>query len=221
MSRLSAHFFGYVQDAGFYRDLHREAVALLPPGTGQTWFDIGCGPGLVARLAHERGYSSVGFDLDAEMIKLARRRSTRAAGPRYLESSLSDLVARHGRADVVSAASLLSVVPDRSAALNQLLGAVSPGGSLLVVETSQTMSSPPAGFRQRDFAQGRRAWVLGLWAQVRRGRTAVDVEALCPRGYHAHRQVLLGGLVNAWLVQPEADGDPAILVGAHRPAPNL
>ncbi|HEY8708423.1 MAG TPA: methyltransferase domain-containing protein, partial [Burkholderiaceae bacterium] len=98
MGALSARFFGYVQDADFYRDLHREAVALLPPGAGKTWFDMGCGPGLVARLAHDRGYDAVGFDLDPHMVGLARRRSARAAGPRYVESGLDDLVARHGRA---------------------------------------------------------------------------------------------------------------------------
>ncbi len=92
MGSLSARFFDYIQEADFYRDLHREAVALLPAGAGQTWFDIGCGPGLVARLAHARGYDAVGFDLDADVTRLARKRSTAAQGVRYVESGLHGLV---------------------------------------------------------------------------------------------------------------------------------
>lgn len=204
MGALSARFFGYVQDADFYRDLHREAVALLPPGDGKTWFDMGCGPGLVARLAHDRGYDAVGFDLDPHMVGLARRRSARAAGLRYVESGLDDLVARHGRADVVSAASLLSVLADRRAALARLLDAVAPGGTLLVVETSEKMASQAAHLRHQNIAAGSRAWVLRLWAHMRRGTRAVDVEALCPQGYAVRRHALLGGFVNAWIVRPQA-----------------
>lgn len=218
MGSLSARFFGYIQEADFYRDLHREAVALLPAGAGQTWFDIGCGPGLVARLAHERGYDAVGFDLDADMIRLARKRSTAAAGARYVESGLDDLVVRHGQADVVSAASLLSVLPDRRTALAQLLNAVTPAGTLLVVETSQMMSSLPAGFRHSSFAVGRRTWVLRLWAHVRRGGVAVDVEALSPPECTVRRHALLGGLVNAWLVRREVGRDAASPTRAHGPA---
>lgn len=201
MSRLSARLFDYIQGAAFYRDLHREAVALLPPGSGQTWFDIGCGPGLVARSAHERGYDAVGFDLDADMTELARRRSMPGAGPRFVKSGLDGLALRHGRADVVSAASLLSVLPDRRAALDQLLDAVAPGGALLVVETSQMMASPPAGFRRQNSAAGRRAWVLCLWARARRGSRTVDIADLCPPGYTVQRHDLLGGLVYAWIAR--------------------
>jgi ubiquinone/menaquinone biosynthesis C-methylase UbiE len=218
MGSLSARFFDYIQEADFYRDLHREAVALLPAGAGQTWFDIGCGPGLVARLAHARGYDAVGFDLDADVIRLARKRSTAAQGVRYVESGLHDLVVRHGQAEVVSAASLLSVLPDQRAALAQLLDAVTPGGTLLVVETSQMMSSAPAGFRHSSFAMGRRAWVLQLWAHIRRGGVAVDVEPLCPRECTVQCHALLGGLVNAWLVRREVGPDAATRTRAHRPA---
>lgn len=207
MSVLSAYLFGYLQGADFYHELHRDAVALLPPGAGQTWFDIGCGPGLVARLASERGYAPTGFDPDARMLGLARQRSSRAGGPCFVESGLEGVVARHGRADVVSATSLLSVLPDRHAALQRLLDAVAPGGKLLVVETSAMMAALPAGFRQRSFARGRRAWLLRLWAHVRQGVAAIDISAICPQGCVVQRHALLGGLVNAWVVRRTADCD--------------
>jgi ubiquinone/menaquinone biosynthesis C-methylase UbiE len=219
MGAFAARFFGYVQDADFYRDLHREAVALLPVGAGRTWFDVGCGPGLVARLAHERGYDAVGFDIDADMVRLACRRSAAAAvGLRYVESGLDDLVVKNGRADVVSAASLLNVLPDRRAALIQLLDAVAPGGTLLVVETSDMMASLRAGDRRRKLALGHRAWVLRLWARARLGTRAVDIEALCPNEYAVQRHALLGGLVNAWLVRCEIGHDSAVPTRGQWPA---
>jgi len=216
MGALAAHFFSYVQDADFYRDLHREAVVLLPEGAGRTWFDVGCGPGLVARLAHQRGYDATGFDIDTDMVRLACRRSAAAAGLRYVESGLYDLVVNHGRADVVSAASLLNVLPDRRAAFLQLLDAVAPGGTLLVVETSETMASLCAGDRRRKLASGHRAWVLWLWARARRGTRAVDIEALCPEEYAVQHHPLLGGLVDAWLVRRETGH--AVPTRGQRPA---
>ncbi|HEY8707245.1 MAG TPA: hypothetical protein VIM34_04530, partial [Burkholderiaceae bacterium] len=115
-----------------------------------------------------------------------------------------------GRADVVSAASLLSLLADRRAALARLLDAVAPGGTLLVVETSEKMSSQAAHLRRQNIAAGSRAWVLRLWAHMRRGTRAVDVEGLCPQGYAVHRHALLGGFVNAWIVRPQAHPGAAV-----------
>jgi ubiquinone/menaquinone biosynthesis C-methylase UbiE len=64
--------FSWLQGADFYRDLHRQAVACLPHGAGSQWIDMGCGPGLVARLAAARGYAATGVDSSAGMVRAAR-----------------------------------------------------------------------------------------------------------------------------------------------------
>ena len=209
MSQFSAWFFGQVQQAGFYRELHAQAVALLPTGQGQAWFDVGCGAGLVATLAQARGYRATGFDPDAAMLHQARQRSSaHRAGeartaPQFVQAGLSlDLATRHGQAPVVSAASLLRVLPDRAAALAQLCALVAPGGRLLLVETSALMASGqtlPGHPRPR--ASGRKPWVLPLWQLSRRGRPAVPVPALLPPGWQVDQhQPLLAGWVDAWLL---------------------
>jgi SAM-dependent methyltransferase len=205
MSQLSAWWFSQVQAAHFYIEVHKQAVALLGPGQGQTWFDIGCGPGLVTRLAKASGHQAQGFDLDPAMVVQARRLAG-PQGPRFEASALDQT--RHGQADVVSAASLLQVLPDRAAGLRQLLAAVAPGGRLLVVETSARMAQASADWWQPGLATGRGAWILRVWARVRRGRPAVDVAALCPPGYSVQAHPLLGGLVTAWIVQ-RCDAQPA------------
>lgn len=203
MSRLSALWFRYVQGAHFYQALHQQAVALLPPGQGQAWLDVGCGPGLVTRLAHQHGYRATGLDLDAAMIWQARRQSSPPDGPSYVQAGLDDMVLRAATADVVSAASLLMVVPDRGAALRQLLQALAPGGTLLVIETTRLMAQAAIRGLPAPLCTGRRAWVLRLWARVRSGAQPVDVDTLCPDGYEVQHHDLLGGLVRASLVRAE------------------
>jgi 2-polyprenyl-3-methyl-5-hydroxy-6-metoxy-1,4-benzoquinol methylase len=201
MGALAARFFSYVQGADFYRDLHREAIAFLPPGGGRTWIYVGCGPGLVAQLAHQHGYSAMGVDLDTAMIDQARRRFASQVGLKFTVAGLDDVATRHDRADVISAASLLIVLPDRRAGMAKLLNALSPAGVLLVVETTELMASALASRVAEKVAKGRRRWVLWLWIQVRRRSRPVDVAGLCPQGYVAESHPLLAGLVTAWIIR--------------------
>lgn len=182
-----ARFFTWVQRARFYVDLHREAVSLLPPGDDRTWLDVGTGPGLVAGLAAERGYDALGIDKNPAMVAAARGRFP---GARFEEAALPS----HPTAtyDVVSAASLLIVVPDPRAAARALWEHVRPGGHLLLVETTARMN--PRETRPLSVSN---PLVLWLWARVRQGR-AVDIDAL---GLPGERQqhLLLEGAVAAWV----------------------
>lgn len=133
MSASASWMFDWIEGAPFYAETHREAIDLVPEGHGRSWLDVGCGPGLVARLAAERGYEALGVDRDPAMIQAARRHETTA---RFEVADLSALP----DADVVSAASLLIVVPDASATIDVLWRHVRPGGALLIVETTPRMT---------------------------------------------------------------------------------
>lgn len=82
MSAVSARLFTTVQGADFYRDHLRSAVELLPPAEGATLLDIGCGPGLLTRLAAARGYRAVGLDADQNMVAAAKRIAFRVMADR-------------------------------------------------------------------------------------------------------------------------------------------
>lgn len=199
MSVLSAWFFARVQSADFYRSLHREAVAWLPEGEGRRWLDVGCGPGLVARLAAERGYDVLGTDLDAAMVAQARRQARRVGSPARFEAA--DLLAASAPAErfaVVSAASLLVVLDDRAAGLRRLLDRVADGGTLLLVEPDAAMTPAAAAALQARRPLGAGAWVLSLWARTRRPGRAVGAADLQVPGWTLARRPLLDGLVNAW-----------------------
>ncbi len=195
MSASSAALFSWVQGAGFYVDAHAEAVNLVPPGHGD-WLDVGCGPGLVARLAAPRGYTVIGVDSDPHMVRRARQLA-RGVGSCTFETRALDSVAAEC-ADVVSASSLLCVLPEPSKGLHTLWSAVRPGGKLLVLETTEEMIPDRARAVMSVVRPGRRR-VLEMWARARHGH-ALDASMFdsLPAASRAHH-LLLDGLVAAWI----------------------
>ncbi|MDE2494387.1 MAG: class I SAM-dependent methyltransferase [Alphaproteobacteria bacterium] len=197
MRSLSAAFFSWVQGARFYIDTHAEAVALVPSGEGKTWLDVGCGPGLVARLASRRGYRATGIDRSPKMIERAIRLARGESSCRFEIADLEGLASKYS-ADVVSAASLLFVVQEPEAALVQLWSCVRPGGNLLVVETTEKMAPRAALQTMTHIRPGRRLALL-LWARARNGRSVAPsvYDRLAPAS--GSRTPLLDGLVSAWV----------------------
>lgn len=193
-----ARFFRWVQGAGFYRALYADAAALVPHGNGARWLDVGCGPGLLTRIAAERGYDALGVDTSRAMIELARaEKGTAAFEVRPLDALVPD------EADVVSAASLLAVLPDRAAGLEILWSAVRPGGVLLILEPTQAMTPRNAWRAIAGGLPGPRPFVLWLWARARRGSTVEPelVRTLADReNASLETASFLQGMVIAWLL---------------------
>jgi ubiquinone/menaquinone biosynthesis C-methylase UbiE len=192
---VSAPLFRWLSGADFYATVHAEAVARAP--AGRTWIDVGCGPGLVTSLAARRGFEAKGYDASEAMIAAARARAGTLAS--FEVASLDALVASGVTADVVSAASLLFVLPDPARAIGQLFRLVAPGGSLLLVETTPAMRPRAAWARM----SGRRGAGLLLWGFARRGRSvALTIDAFAHDDLvRSTSHPLLGGLVGAWLLR--------------------
>lgn len=204
MSRWSARGFSWVQHSPLYRELHEAAVALLPTGHGRRWLDVGCGPGLVSRLAAARGYGVQGVDLDPHMVAAARRASPAGPGaPTFSVGSVHHLPPMG--ADVVSAASLLAVLSDREQALRALRQAVASQGRLLLIEPSETMTWRAAWAYLRRHRRWDGAWALLLWAATRRPERAVPRSLLVQPGWRLSVQPLWDGMVNAWVMSRAPD----------------
>jgi ubiquinone/menaquinone biosynthesis C-methylase UbiE len=195
MGAARARFFAYVQGAGFYRQLLSDALKLLGPADRRTLLDVGCGPGALTRLAAETGFTATGIDSDPAMTSLAERLARRQHSPAtFAAVRLED--ARDRRSDVVVAASLLATSPHPARTLDQLRHLISPGGKLLIVETSDRMTVSSARPAIRDL-EGPRRGVLLLWARARSGRTPHrDVLEQLPRQEHE----LLRGLATATIL---------------------
>jgi trans-aconitate methyltransferase len=172
----------------------------LPTGNGETWLDIGSGPGLVTRLAAERGYRTVGIDTDPQMVAtaqwIARRNHSSAE---FQTGDFTSLPAES--AQVVSAASLLAVLPDREAGLRTLWHLLRPGGFLLIVEPTHQMTSENAARAIQNGLPKKRIAGLRMWANARQGNI-VDPAIYETLVAKAIRFVpLLQGLVGAWVIQ--------------------
>lgn len=202
MSYATAKLFDWLQGADFYHAAHRTAVELLPRGDGQRWVDVGCGPGLVTRLAAAYGYRTLGLDRDRHMISTAQRRAARVGScAEFQVGDIESLTTLTPRADVISAASLLAVVDDKPAALKALLAGVKPGGYLLVIEPTAAMTPAAADALIRAGLGGKRINGLRLWAHARRGR-GINPELFGAVSTGAiHYAPVLAGLLGVWIMR--------------------
>ena len=162
--------------------------------------DVGCGPGLVARLAAMRGYRVTGFDIDPQMIRAAKRLAKhQCSSASFKIGDLANLPVE--AAEVVSSASLLAVLEDKIGGLNALWKCVRPGGTLLVIEPTDQMTLENANRIIENGLPRKRINGLRLWAAARQGRT-VDPGMYDTLGAESVRIVpLLYGLVGGWIIQ--------------------
>jgi len=192
--------FTWLQGADFYRALHREAVEMLPIGNGETWLDIGSGPGLVTHLAAERGYRATGIDTDPQMVAAAKRIARWKHSPvEFQTGDFTSLPAES--AQVVSAASLLAVLPDREAGLRSLWRLLRPGGTLLVIEPTNQMTRENASRAIKNGLPPKRIIGLRIWANARQGNIVDPSIYETPGAESICFRPLLQGLVGAWAIQ--------------------
>jgi len=211
MSQRAAQLFTRLQDARFYREMHETAAALIPDGAGRTWLDIGCGPGLLARMAADKGYEAVGVDRDADMIEAARTIARARHSTAVFEvADIDAITARSTRYDVVSASSLLVVLPEPAAALRQLVALTKPGGTVLIVEAARGMSRLRALSMLLSGQLGSGGGMLLAWAGARAGNT-LNEDIFRDPFWTATRHPLLKGMACAWTITSSA---PSITNGA-------
>jgi ubiquinone/menaquinone biosynthesis C-methylase UbiE len=112
-------------------DLLREA-ALKP---GERVLDVGCGTGVVARLAAEQVGPSgrvAGVDINPGMLAVARSVSPGATDIEWREASAEEIPYPDGTFDVVLCQLSLQFVPDRPKALAEMHRVLVPGGRVLL-----------------------------------------------------------------------------------------
>ncbi|HEX6754528.1 MAG TPA: methyltransferase domain-containing protein [Mycobacteriales bacterium] len=110
-------------------------AALIPPAPrpGAVLVDLGCGAGLLAPHAAERGYRHVGVDLVAVSLRSAAEHGVLAVRGDVQRLPVGDEVA-----DVVSAGEILEHVPDLPAAVAEACRVLRPGGTLVLDTIADT-----------------------------------------------------------------------------------
>lgn len=99
---------------------------------GQRVLDVGCGTGIVARVAADRlkgNGKTTGIDLNSSMIKVARRLR---ADIDWHQGDVASLPFTGGAFDVVLSQAALMFFPDRIAALREMRRVLRSGGRIAV-----------------------------------------------------------------------------------------
>lgn len=112
----------------------RLAMELAGLGSGDRLVDIGCGPGVAARLASEAGAEVVGIDPAPVMLRVARVRWRRDAGVDWRVGTAEALPVEDGWAQVVWSLSTVHHWADIDAGLAETRRVLAPGGRFVALE---------------------------------------------------------------------------------------
>lgn len=195
---LSAMLFSKLQRVGFYKGAHTDALFFVGDGDGRKWLDVGCGCGLVAVEAAKKGFTVLGVDKNRCSIEAARKYAEDEGVHAYF--SCDEIGGNYANADVVSAASLLAVMPDRVAGLQMLYNAVKKGGHLVIIEPTEKMNIKNARQYAKANKLKQRHW-LCIWAFARQ-KNIVDpsiYETLNAEKIDFHS--VLGGMLGVWIIK--------------------
>jgi ubiquinone/menaquinone biosynthesis C-methylase UbiE len=133
---------------------------------GDTFIDLGCGPGFFAeRAARElldsgaRGGRIVGVDVDEKLIWIARKRAEDLGLPlEYLVGGGAEIPLDADLADITYARFLFQHLEHPEPVIEEMIRVTRPGGLVAILDTddgSLVMHPEPVGFRRLIDASGR------------------------------------------------------------------
>jgi len=154
----------------------------------------------VARLAAEKDYQVIGIDSDPLMIRSANRIARRQGLPvDFKTGDVFNLPTES--ADVVSAASLLAVLENKTSGLDSLWKCLRSGGILLIIEPTGQMTIGNANQLIKNGLPRKRIQGLRMWATARQGNIVNPAIYKTLAAKSVDFTPLLNGLVGAWVIQ--------------------
>lgn len=113
------------------RPVGQSFIAWLDMPIGCSWLDVGCGTGALTEtiLAEADASRVVGIDPSAAFIEYARDRNTHARAS-FEVGDAQRLPPRLGDFDVVVSGLVLNFIPEKTAALQQMVAAACSGGTV-------------------------------------------------------------------------------------------
>lgn len=112
---------------------------------------------------------------------------------------------RTASVEVVSAASLLCVVPEPEAVAAAMWGSVCPGGAILVIETTALMTQGAVRTLDQHTCTPDDHRAISMWAEARRGRAVNPSRLAAFAQAQTMYRSMLSGLVATWLFRRSAE----------------
>jgi trans-aconitate 2-methyltransferase len=142
----------------------RDLLAQVPLDRAERVIDVGCGPGNSTELLIERFPQAevVGLDSSPDMLRQARER---LPGRTFLQADLRTWLPKQPT-DLLFGNAVFQWVPDHTALLARLLGALPPGG-VLAVQMPDNTDEPALVLMREVAARGRWASALAQTAATR------------------------------------------------------
>jgi SAM-dependent methyltransferase len=160
---------------GIFLPWAHDLVARAAIKTGERVLDVGCGTGVVTRLAAQHVSEAgriVGLDLNHVMLAAARAIPTGTA-IEWREASATAMPFAAGEFDVVLSQQALQFIPDKLGALQEMHRVLAPRGRALISVWRSTRDNP--GYRAVEEALGR--------------HVSVEAAALPPFAYGNSREL--------------------------------
>jgi 2-polyprenyl-3-methyl-5-hydroxy-6-metoxy-1,4-benzoquinol methylase len=186
--------------AGWRRAMeHTDLLTLLPPVTGRSVLDLGCGAGQLSHFLATQGATEVvAIDVSERMLALAR---ADWAHPRvsYERAPIEDVAFPSARFDLVVSSLAIHYVDDYAGLLKRISDWLLPGGVLVFSTEHPIFTARLPGEGWVLDAEGRRArWGLDDYAD----EGAREEQWFVPGVRKVHRTLatLINGVVDAGLV---------------------
>jgi SAM-dependent methyltransferase len=119
------------------RPVYTAVLDKLAVGAGTTYLDAGCGTGLAAQMAAERGASISGLDAAEPLLAIARRRVPQGD---FRVGELEELPFADATFDLVTGFNAFQYAADTKAALAEAKRVAKPGATVVIMTWG-----PPAG----------------------------------------------------------------------------
>lgn len=195
-------------------ELQPELAALERQGRFRSpILDSGCGVGVTTLALAAQGYDTVGLDLSASAIELARRAAAeRGLAAKFDVADLSKSTGYESYFNTVVDGLVFHCLPEelRGGYVASSARALARGGRFFALVFASEAFPPGADFGPRPFTEQQLRTVVGehlIVDEVRPARAWINVPATLPEGFE-YRNVTIGGDGRAQL--------PSWLVGAHR-----